>query len=70
MNKKFDQGVQDHDVLIVILNFPGGKRQMSSKLDLCGANEVDIRKQRPRLRKNTLFLNESGGVKQYRLLSQ
>ena len=29
---------------------------ISSKLELCGANEVDIRNQRFQLRRNTLFL--------------
>ena len=29
---------------------------ISPKLELCGANEVDIRNQRPRLRRNRLIL--------------
>ena len=34
----------------------GGKMQISPKLEVCGAKEVDIRNQRPRLRRNSLFL--------------
>ena len=29
---------------------------ISQKLELCGANEIDIRNQRPRLRRNRLIL--------------
>ena len=36
---------------------------ISPKLELCGANEVDIRNQRPRLRRNRLILvKKSRGV--------
>ena len=41
----------------------GGKIQISLKLDLCGANEVDIWNQRPRLRRNRLILvDKAGGI--------
>ena len=35
--------------------------QISPKLEVCGAKEVDIRNQRPRLRRNRLFLVEKAG---------
>ena len=35
--------------------------QISLKLELCGANEVDIRNQRPQLRRNRLILVEKAG---------
>ena len=35
---------------------------ISPKVELCGANEVDIRNQRPRLRRNRLILVEKWGV--------
>ena len=39
----YDQGVHYHDVLVDLVHFlEGGKIQISLKLDLCGANEVDI----------------------------
>ena len=49
----------------------GGKMQISPKLEFCGSNDDDIRNQRPRLRRNTLFLVEKAGggafVKQCRV---
>ena len=52
----FDQGVHYHDVLVDLVHFlEGGKIQISLKLDLCGANEVDIWNQRFRLRRNRLI---------------
>ena len=43
----FDQGVHDHDVLVDLVHIPegGSKIVISQKLELCGANEVDIRNQ-------------------------
>ena len=35
---------------------------MPPKLELCGANEIDIRNQRPQLRRNRLFLGRKAGV--------
>ena len=35
--------------------------QISPKLEVCGAKEVDIRNQRPRLRRNSLFLGRKAG---------
>ena len=58
----FDQGVHYHDVLVDLVHFiEGGKIQISLKLDLCGANEVDIWNQRPRLRRNRLILVDKAG---------
>ena len=34
---------------------------ISPKLEVCGEKEVDIRNQRPRLRRNSLFLVEKAG---------
>ena len=34
---------------------------ISPKLEVCGEKEVDIRNQRPRLRKNSLFLGRKAG---------
>ena len=54
--KFFDQGVHDHDVLVDLLHIPeGGKIVISPKLELCGANEVDFRNQRPLLLWNRLI---------------
>ena len=47
------------------MHFPeGGKMQISSKLDHYRANQDQIRNQRPRLRKNGLFLGRKaeGGL--------
>ena len=40
---------------------------ISPKLELCGANEVNIRNQRPRLRRNRLILasQRNGGAGKY-----
>ena len=35
---------------------------ISPKLEVCGEKEVDIRKQRPRLRSNILILVDKAGV--------
>ena len=35
--------------------------QISLKLEVCGKNKVDIRNQRPRLRRNRLILVEKAG---------
>ena len=35
--------------------------QISPKLEVCGKKEVDIRNQRPRLRRNRLILGEKAG---------
>ena len=35
--------------------------QISPKLEVCGENKVDIRNQRPRLRRNRLILVEKAG---------
>ena len=43
---------------------------LSPKLEVCGENKVDIRNQRPRLRRNSLFLGRKAGggvVKKYHL---
>ena len=34
---------------------------LSPKLEVCGENEVDIRNQRPRLRRNRLIVVEKAG---------
>ena len=39
----------------------GGKMQISPKLELCRANQDQIRNQRPRLRRNRLFLGRKEG---------
>ena len=39
----------------------GGKMPISPKQEVCGAKEVDIRNQRPRLRRNRLILVEKAG---------
>ena len=39
----------------------GGKMQISPKLELFRANQEQIRNQRPRLRRNTLFLDRKAG---------
>ena len=45
------------------MHFPeGGKMQISQKLELYRANQYQIRNQRPRLRRNTLFLGRKAGV--------
>ena len=50
-------GVHKHDVLVDVVNFSeNGKIQISPKLEPCRANQDQIRNQRPRLRRNTLFL--------------
>ena len=60
--KNCDQGVHDHDVLVdLVLISEGGKMQISPKLEVCGQKEVDIRNQRPRLRRNRLFLGRKAG---------
>ena len=57
LNKNFEQGVHDHDVLVDLVHISeGGKMQISPNLEVCGATEVDIRNQRPRLRTNRLIL--------------
>ena len=62
--KNFDQGVDDHDVLVDLVNIPeGGKIVISPKLELCRANQDQIGNQRPRLRMTTLFLGRKAGVK-------
>ena len=62
MDKNFDKGVHDHDVLVDLVHIPkGGKMQISPKLELCRANQAQIRNQRPRLRRNTLFLGRKTG---------
>ena len=54
----FYQNVHDHDVLIDEVLFPkGGKMQISPILDLSCTNQDQIRNQRPRLRRNELFLD-------------
>ena len=51
--KYFDQGVHHHEVLVDLVHLlEGDKMQIFLKLDLCDANEVDIRNQRPRLLRN------------------
>ena len=61
--KFFDQGVHDHHVLVDLVHIPGGKMQISPKLELYRANQDQIRNQRPRLRRNRLFLGrKEGGV--------
>ena len=43
------------------MHFPeGGKMQLSPKLELCRANQDQIRNQRPQLRRNRLFLQFIG----------
>ena len=60
--KNCDQGVHDHDVLVDLVHIPdGGKKQISPKLELCRANQDQIRNQRPRLRRNRLFLGRKEG---------
>ena len=61
----FDQGVHYYDVLVDLVHFlEGGKIQISLKLDVFGANEVDIWNLRPRLRRNRLILVDKalGGI--------
>ena len=49
--------------LVDQVQFPeGGKMQISPKPGPCSENEVDIRNQRPRLRRNKLILVEKPGV--------
>ena len=53
---------KDHDVLVDEVQFPeGGKIQISPKLEQYCANQDQIRNQRPRLRRNTLFLGQDEG---------
>ena len=60
--KNCDQGVHDHDVLVDIVQMSeAGKMQTSPKLEICGENEIDIRNQRPCLRRNRLILVEKAG---------
>ena len=60
--KNCDQGVHDHDVLADLGHIPeGGKMQISPKLELSRANQDQIRNQRPRLRRNRLFLGRKAG---------
>ena len=40
---------------------------LSPKLEVCGENEVDIRNQRPRLRRNRLILVEKAGGGEFSL---
>ena len=42
-------------------NAEDGKMQISPKLELYRANQYQIRNQRPRLRRNTLFLGRKAG---------
>ena len=44
------------------MHISGGKMQISPKLEVCGEKEVDIRNQRPRLRRNSLFLGRKAGL--------
>ena len=61
--KNCDQGVHDHDVLVDLVHISeGGKVQISPKLKLYRANQDQIRNQRPRIRRNTLFLGRKAGV--------
>ena len=51
-----------HDVLVDLVHISeGGKMQISPKLELCRANQDQIRNQRPRLRRNRLFLGRKAG---------
>ena len=60
--KNCDQGVHDHDVLVDLVHISeNGKMQISPKLEVYGAKEVNIRNQRPRLRRNSLFLGRKAG---------
>ena len=60
--KNCDQGVHDHDVLVDLVHIPeGGKMQISPKLEVCRANQDQIRNQRPRIRRNTLNLGRKAG---------
>ena len=48
--------------MVDLVHIPeGGNMQISPKLEVCGAKEVDIRNQRPRLRRNSLILVEKAG---------
>ena len=47
--------------MVDLVHIPGGKMQISPKLELCRANQDQIRNQRPRLRRNTLILGRKGG---------
>ena len=61
-SKNCDLGVHDHDVLVDLVHISeGGKMQISPKLELCRANQYQIRNQRPRLRRNRLFLGRKEG---------
>ena len=51
-----------HDVLVDLVHISeGGKMQISLKLELCRANQDQIRNQRPRLRRNRLILVKQAG---------
>ena len=51
-----------YDVLVVIMHFSeGGKMQISPRLELCRANQDQIRNRRPRLRRNTQLLGLKAG---------
>ena len=53
-----------YDVMVYVMQISlGGKMQISLKLELCRVNQDQIRNQRPRLRRNRLFLGrKEGGV--------
>ena len=54
--------MHDHDVLVDLVHISeGGKVQISPKLKLYRANQDQIRSQRPRLRRNRLFINRKAG---------
>ena len=43
------------------MHFPGGKMQISPKLEHYSANQDRIRNQRPQLSRNILFLGQKAG---------
>ena len=51
-----------YDVMVDVMQISlGGKMQISLKLELCRANQDQIRNQRPRLRRNRLVLGRKEG---------
>ena len=62
LKKVLTKVVHYHDVQVVIMHFPGGKIQITPKLELCRANQDQIRNQGLRLRRNRLFLGRKAGV--------
>ena len=55
-HKNYDQGVYEHHVLVDLVHIPeNGKIQISPKLDHYHSKQDQIRNQRSRLRRNTLF---------------